>query len=734
MIRSPLSLSVLGLGFLALMAGCAPAAQSEEPGNLSTDSLTPALPDPVGEYLTRKPLSAPQQADLLEAVRIAFEAQSKGSSPRETAERIDALLEEAPTLSDWRPLIRAELLARIPDPEGVERARQALDPRTPLDIRWGWRFMVESLLLAGDTAGAISAARASMEGGGDDSAPLAAQAEAGRLALLQGDTLLAHSLLESVMEREAGGPAGALASSVQMAARLLHPLPGEGSQAQARALGAALHAGGDWASAVARLRPLMGVGWDPEDEEEIRVRMGHALLELKRPRDALEVLPADRSPRGGQGRWTREALFWRGRAQLELGDLRAATAAFATLGALAPGAPRAEEGLLLLLGRGNFAGREEVEGLLLDLGVNSAVGEVEAVRMGTAPFLGGNYTRAATTFERYLAGARRPSARQQAAYWAALAQERLGASDRAQSFRLAAWTDDPLSFYGLLAGEQLGRAVLAERLDPGPTPGIAPQAALENALLRLRIHQILPTSGSFAFELDRLQAYFLSRGPEVYDFAEALLDGGFPLQGVVLGREIHRREGVWNLRLLRIVHPFPHRELIVQEARARGLDPFFVAGLIRQESLFHPSIRSSAGAVGLMQLMPATAREVARSLGVRHEDDLLSDPSYNIRLGTQFLASMLRRYGGRSQDALAAYNAGPSRASQWRARPEAADRDVFMEHIPFRETRNYVKVVQQYARIYAALYGCPGFQPCFDMTYPEILARSPYSSGGPLAR
>jgi soluble lytic murein transglycosylase len=87
---------------------------------------------------------------------------------------------------------------------------------------------------------------------------------------------------------------------------------------------------------------------------------------------------------------------------------------------------------------------------------------------------------------------------------------------------------------------------------------------------------------------------------------------------------------------------------------------------------------------------------------------MLRDPTVNVRLGTLFFAELLRRNGGSLPHALAAYNAGPSRVARWRRNPESADPDVFAERIPFAETRDYVRIVQQNARIYAALYGQEG--------------------------
>jgi soluble lytic murein transglycosylase len=107
-----------------------------------------------------------------------------------------------------------------------------------------------------------------------------------------------------------------------------------------------------------------------------------------------------------------------------------------------------------------------------------------------------------------------------------------------------------------------------------------------------------------------------------------------------------------------------------------------------------------------MQVMPATGRSLARSLGVtRFTEELLLQPEVNIHFGMAYLADQLSSYGERLDAVLAAYNAGPSRVSRWRQFPEFADRLLFAERIPYDETRDYVRIVQNNRRIYAALYG-----------------------------
>lgn len=719
----------LGLGSVA----CAPPAAGAEGELQSVPAVAQTLPDiqvadPIGRWLTAPPVPLERQEEILDSLRSAV-AEFRDGRHERAALRADSLLALLPALEDWRPLIRAELLAPGGDTAGVRGALQTLDPGTPLEARWGWLLLVEAHAAAGDSLGAYRTALRHARSARDPQAGAAPWLEAGRLALAMRDTIGAREAFLAALHADPDGP------PARSAAQILDGFHA-GSLDERLLVGRALLAAGQWSRALALLAGVLG---DPAlsevTEAELRLGLGRGLVELRRPAEALAML-APLTGATTPGELAAPALFWSGRAHLARNANAEALQAFESIARRMPGDPRAEEGFLILL-QGAPAGSRAAAALLeglLDAGVGSPAGEVEAVRFGTGSFLSGDYQRAAVTFERYLENARRPASRQQAAYWAALARERGGDPERARAHLRTAWEDDPLSFYGVLAGERLDVPILPASLPVGPVPVPGLGSELENALLRLRVHQVVPTNGSFVLELDRLQDHFFQRGDGAYDLAEALIEGGFPIQGVVLGREIHRREGAWNLRLLRIVHPFPYRDTIVREARARGLDPFFVAGIIRQESLFHPSIRSSAGAVGLMQLMPGTAQEVARSMGIRYSAASLADPDYNVRLGTQYLASMIRRYDGRAQDALSAYNAGPTRINQWRQRPESRDRDVFVEHIPFRETRHYVKVVQQYARVYAALYGCPGYQPCLGVTYSALVARSPYAGGAPVAR
>jgi soluble lytic murein transglycosylase len=153
-----------------------------------------------------------------------------------------------------------------------------------------------------------------------------------------------------------------------------------------------------------------------------------------------------------------------------------------------------------------------------------------------------------------------------------------------------------------------------------------------------------------------------------------------------------------------------YNELIRGYAQDRGLPLEWVYAVIRQESVFDADVASHAGAVGLMQLMPATAREVAREQGLpapRRMD--LIDPALNIALGTGYLAKMRQRFDGNQVLATAAYNAGPGAVSRWLPSEQMAA-DLWMIDIPYRETRDYVRRVMTYRVIYAHRLGLADFR------------------------
>ena len=158
-------------------------------------------------------------------------------------------------------------------------------------------------------------------------------------------------------------------------------------------------------------------------------------------------------------------------------------------------------------------------------------------------------------------------------------------------------------------------------------------------------------------------------------------------------------------RFWEMFYPIGWRAELTSAATRTGLDPLFVAAVVREESSYDPRARSRVGARGLMQLMPDTARPLARAQGLTfREGELLDDPGANLEMGTTYIAQLVRDFG-EPRVAVAAYNAGPRRAREWWAARLSDDVEVWVEQIPFNETRAFVKRVMlswaEYRRLYA---------------------------------
>jgi soluble lytic murein transglycosylase len=252
----------------------------------------------------------------------------------------------------------------------------------------------------------------------------------------------------------------------------------------------------------------------------------------------------------------------------------------------------------------------------------------------------------------------------------------------------------PLHFYGKLAADELGRAPTL----PAPPSALTPE---ERAAARQNL--------GLSRALDLIALGLRPEGVREWNFTLRGMDD----RALLAAAERACEREVWDRcintsdRTRQEIHlgqrfPTPFRAEVTAAAREIGLDPAVVYGLIRQESRFITDARSSVGASGLMQLMPATAQWTARKIGLPYTASMITDQRVNLRLGSSYLKLVLDDFEGSMAMAAAAYNAGPSRPRRWRegARLETA---AWAETIPFPETRDYVKKVLSNASIYAAL-------------------------------
>jgi len=174
--------------------------------------------------------------------------------------------------------------------------------------------------------------------------------------------------------------------------------------------------------------------------------------------------------------------------------------------------------------------------------------------------------------------------------------------------------------------------------------------------------------------------------------------------------------------------PRPYIDTVKAHALTQGVGADWVYGVIRQESAFLPEVKSPAGAIGMMQLMPATAKMVAKGLGLNHDPNKLTEVSYNVRLGSAYLREMLDFFNGNTVLATAAYNAGPGRVKKWQPETSSVAGDVWVETIPIQETRDYVKAVTTFQAIYRHRLGQTP-----EMT-PSLASIGPRGAASSLAR
>lgn len=190
---------------------------------------------------------------------------------------------------------------------------------------------------------------------------------------------------------------------------------------------------------------------------------------------------------------------------------------------------------------------------------------------------------------------------------------------------------------------------------------------------------------------------------EAYDFSKELRFEGLVPDSINLVQFAMNSQGAtFTKEHLSAVYPRPHYAIVKKWCTHYGIPEYIMYALIRSESFFKVEVSSHVGAQGLAQLMPSTAREIAKSLKIKDYDIL--DPDTNIHFGSYYLAQMIKRFDGHLMPAMCSYNAGPVAVSRWLRNNKIKSEDIFVESIPYEETRNYGKKLLYTACMYAYIY------------------------------
>lgn len=324
----------------------------------------------------------------------------------------------------------------------------------------------------------------------------------------------------------------------------------------------------------------------------------------------------------------------------------------------------------------------------------------------------GNPGQAIVHFKRLNSAVKTPISKGRAGYWLGIAYEMAGQPKNSRSAFLSA-AKHQTSFYGQLAAEKAGARPdpkLAGSEDPPDwrAAKFANEDIVQAAILLSRAGAIQLAARFLAHRIETMSPGEIAQAGQLAEELEA------PHIAVVISKQAVRR-GIVMPRIYFPLSGIASMNLMVP--------PEVTLSITRRESEFFESAISPAGARGLMQLMPETARKMAQKTGLGYSKaKLLEDPFYNVKLGTAYLAERLEEYGGSYILAFAAYNAGPARVRQWISKfgdPRAVHVDPvdWIEHIPFRETRNYVMRAMESLLVYRArMSGKPGpFQLVADL-------------------
>jgi soluble lytic murein transglycosylase len=473
-----------------------------------------------------------------------------------------------------------------------------------------------------------------------------------------------------------------------------------------------------WAQARAAFEPLARAATG-SDKSIVALRLAECdyfLTRHRASRDALQPM-LDGGPREA------EARFFHLSATRGLGDRDTYVSLARALVADHPSSSWAEETLNNLASHYITLDQEEdADQVFRELArrfPKSRYGDRAAWKIGWHAYKAGRFAETADIFETAAVAYPRADYRPSWLYWAGRSRDQIGDAPGANArYRLVA-SDYFNTYYGRLASR-----LLSSRREPPVQPIVSvetvaaaapavPTDAVIRALIAAELHDDALREVQYAQKvwgdspaLQATSAWIRHRR----GLAETAMERFADVRGAIttMRRAYPQFMAAGGEQLppdvLRVIFPLDYWPLIKKYSEAHDLDPYLMTALVAQESTFTRDVRSSANAVGLMQLIPPTARTVARQLGIRYSAAILTQPETNIRLGMKYFKDMFDKFGG-AHYALAGYNAGPHRVVRWKAERPGFAQDEFIDDIPFQETQNYVKRILGTADDYRRLYG-----------------------------
>ncbi|MEO8448684.1 MAG: transglycosylase SLT domain-containing protein [Gemmatimonadota bacterium] len=403
-----------------------------------------------------------------------------------------------------------------------------------------------------------------------------------------------------------------------------------------------------------------------------------------------------------------EALYQRGRALLRSGRLNDAIPALDQVAAKYPSVAAAAA-----------AARFLAADLFIDKGLEDSArarftvlgqdypaqsyGRRAKFQAAVLAFVASDYRQARTEFESLAEGSLTAEEAAAGLYWSGRAALAAGDSAAASTIWRQVVDRAGFSYYAVPAANRLGRAPWTM---PPAVASPAPAVTDDSGFARAAFLERLGMKVEARLEYDRLLNARSDDPADLSLMAAAFARAGYPDRALRFAERAVAKGAPMDRTIMEWLYPLPNREVFFATSAAASVDPFLIAGLIRQESAFDPRARSVADARGWMQVLPSVGAELAKASGLNDWDPLLLYQSdLNLDFGIRHFQDALARYKEPAY-ALAAYNAGTLRVDRWLTLPGVqGDVELFIERIPFAETRDYVRRVLRNQAYYRSLYG-----------------------------
>lgn len=624
----------------------------------------------------------------------------------EKYEEAAALLAEAeqklPLVADYAAFFQAEALLKLKRYPAASAKAASIQVSFPASkvVRRSEKLFADILYEAGDYKGALKFYQSYMEkypSGGD---AVDASFSSARCREESADAAGALLIYRSIWLNSPASPLAAKSQERlnQLERSGLKLFPYSAEELLKRA--STLYAQNEYSASLKTLEMITAASQPQAIAGRIDLRAGMARYRLKQYKQAeKQFIKASASPLPGA---RSEARFWLAKT-LDRQDLKErALAMYQELAGEGKKQEFADDALIeaagLKRGLAQYAEAARLFDQAAKFSSDSKAVAKSVWDSGWCRYLAGEYSAAADIFKGLLTD---DTQREKVLYWLGKALEKSGNTASA-TYYCSLLDEFPAGFYATWYREQKGvkdsRESLGNRdaLAELPLPAgfdkarlLASFGMLEEA--RTEMAATRKKSGDKKGQFPALARVYL----EMRDYGSAI------------SLFMQNRPVIWEkgtLPLWTAGYPRAYSELVSQNAVLNGLSEGLVYALIRAESGFAPAIKSSAGAIGLMQMMPATAKLTAREKG-EFNPQRLTAPEYNIRLGTKHLHDLMKEYNGDVVYMAAAYNAGSGALERWKKSFKGLNKDEFIESIPYQETRDYVKKVYASAATYRQLYG-----------------------------